>query len=162
MSSTGLGILPPAAAAVHWPHVFHGKSYSWRKVGRLLKCQPDSREGIFGGHFCSPEQTEHAVILGVPKEIKRDEYRVSMLPVGVEELTRAGHTVLVQRGAGIGSGLHDELYEQAGARFEDTAAEIFAQAELIVKVKEPQPSEIPLLRAGRRFSPISISPPTAN
>jgi alanine dehydrogenase len=89
------------------------------------------------------------VIVGVPKEIKRDEYRVAMLPVGVEELSRAGHTVLVQHGAGDGSGLPDRLYEQAGARLVDHAAELFAQAGLIVKVKEPQVEELPLIRRGQ-------------
>jgi alanine dehydrogenase len=89
------------------------------------------------------------VIVGVPKETKRDEYRVAMLPVGVEELTRAGHTVLVQRDAGVGSGLSDSLYQQAGARLVEQAEAVFAEAELIVKVKEPQPQEIPLLRRGQ-------------
>jgi len=86
------------------------------------------------------------VIVGIPKEIKRDEYRVAILPVGVEELARVGHTVLIQRGAGVGSGLTDQLYQQAGARLVDTAAELFAEAELVVKVKEPQKEELPLLR----------------
>jgi alanine dehydrogenase len=89
------------------------------------------------------------VFVGVPKEVKCDEYRVSMLPVGVEELTRAGHTVLVERDAGIGSGLPDHLYEQAGGKMIGTAAEIFAAADLIVKVKEPQPAEIAMLRRGQ-------------
>ncbi|MDZ4821304.1 MAG: alanine dehydrogenase [Planctomycetota bacterium] len=89
------------------------------------------------------------MIVGVPKEVKRDEYRVAMLPVGVEELVRAGHSVLVERNAGIGSGLPDALYEQAGATLVDTAAEVFATAELIVKVKEPQPAELALIRPGQ-------------
>jgi len=89
------------------------------------------------------------VIVGIPKEIKRDDYRVAMLPVGVEELARAGHTVLIQRGAGVGSGLTDQLYQQAGARLVDTAAELFNEAELVVKVKEPQGEELPLLRKGQ-------------
>ena len=75
------------------------------------------------------------MIVGVPKETKRDEYRVSLLPVGVEELVRAGHVVLVQRTAGAGSGLTDESYAECGARLVDTAAEVFAAADLIVKVK---------------------------
>ncbi|MEI7862179.1 MAG: alanine dehydrogenase, partial [Planctomycetota bacterium] len=87
--------------------------------------------------------------VGVPKETKRDEYRVSMLPVGVEELVRAGHRVLVQRGAGVGSGLPDEAYAACGARLVDTAAEVFAEADLVVKVKEPQPPELALLRPGQ-------------
>ena len=89
------------------------------------------------------------MIVGVPKEIKRDEYRVAMLPVGVEELTRAGHRVLVESGAGMGSGLPDELYQQSGAELVATAEEVFGQAELIVKVKEPMPAEWPLLRPGQ-------------
>ncbi len=79
--------------------------------------------------------------VGVPKETKRDEYRVAMLPVGAEELTRAKHEVLVQRGAGVGSGLPDHLYEEHGARLVDTAEELFGAADLILKVKEPQPAE---------------------
>jgi alanine dehydrogenase len=89
------------------------------------------------------------VIVGVPKEIKPDEYRVAMLPVGVEELVRAGHRVLVERGAGLGSGITDELYQASGAAMIETAAEVFARAELIVKVKEPLTSEWPLLRRGQ-------------
>jgi len=87
--------------------------------------------------------------VGVPKETKRDEYRVSMLPVGIEELVRAGHRVLVQRGAGVGSGLPDEAYAACGARLVDTAAEVFAESDLVVKVKEPQPPELALLRPGQ-------------
>ncbi len=89
------------------------------------------------------------MIVGVPKEVKRDEYRVAMLPVGVEELVRAGHTVLVERDAGVGSGLADKIYEEAGARLVDTAAELFATADLIVKVKEPQAGELSMLRPGQ-------------
>ena len=89
------------------------------------------------------------VIVGVPKEIKRDEYRVAILPVGVEELTRAGHQVLVEVGAGLGSGLTDQAYEASGARLVASASEIFANADMILKVKEPLPSEWPLLRPGQ-------------
>jgi alanine dehydrogenase len=89
------------------------------------------------------------MLIGVPKEVKRDEYRVAMLPVGVEELRRAGHRVLIQQDAGIGSGLHDQDYIAAGAEIVPTAEEIFGQAELIVKVKEPQAEEIKLLRPGQ-------------
>jgi len=89
------------------------------------------------------------MIIGVPKETKRDEYRVGMLPVGVEELTRAGHQVLVETGAGLGSGLTDEEYAAAGAELVDTPSELYARAEMCVKVKEPQPGEIPLLRRGQ-------------
>jgi len=89
------------------------------------------------------------VIVGVPREIKRDEYRVAMLPVGVEELRRRGHHVLVERGAGQGSGIADEEYAAQGAELVDTAEEVFQRADLIVKVKEPQESEWPLLRRGQ-------------
>lgn len=89
------------------------------------------------------------MIVGVPREIKRDEYRVAMLPVGVEELRRHGHHVLVERGAGQGSGLSDEEYAAQGAELVDTAEEVFQRADLIVKVKEPQESEWPLLRPGQ-------------
>lgn len=89
------------------------------------------------------------MIIGVPKEIKRDEYRVAILPVGVEELTRAGHTVIVQTGAGLGSGIADERYAEQGARLVEAAEEIFGQAELVMKVKEPLEAEWPLLRRGQ-------------
>jgi alanine dehydrogenase len=89
------------------------------------------------------------MIVGVPKEIKSDEYRVAMLPVGVEELTRAGHKVLIQRDAGKGSGISDEQYRENGADVVATAPEIFDAADLIVKVKEPMPAEWPMIRAGQ-------------
>jgi alanine dehydrogenase len=89
------------------------------------------------------------VIAGVPKEIKRDEYRVAMLPVGAEELVRAGHRVLVEAGAGLGSGLPDTAYEKAGAEIVTTAADVFGRADLILKVKEPLPPEWPLIRPGQ-------------
>ena len=89
------------------------------------------------------------MLVGVPKEIKQDEYRVALLPVGAEELTRAGHTVLVERGAGLGSGISDELYRANGAELVNSPVEIYEQAELVIKVKEPQPREYSLLRGGQ-------------
>ena len=89
------------------------------------------------------------MIVGVPKEIKLDEYRVAMLPVGVEELTRRGHRVLIEAGAGLGSGLPDDDYIAAGAEMAAGPDEIFGQADLIVKVKEPQASEWSLIRQGQ-------------
>jgi len=89
------------------------------------------------------------VIVGIPKEVKRDEYRVAMLPVGVEELVRAGHRVLFEATAGLGSGLADQDYRQAGAELVSGPAEVFARADMIVKVKEPLPSEWPMIRAGQ-------------
>jgi alanine dehydrogenase len=68
------------------------------------------------------------MLVGVPRETKRDEYRVAMLPVGVEELVRAGHRVLVQRTAGSGSGLPDDAYAACGATLVETAAEVFGEA----------------------------------
>jgi alanine dehydrogenase len=87
--------------------------------------------------------------VGVPKEIKTDEYRVAMIPVGVEELTRAGHKVLVEAGAGTGSGISDQQYADNGAEIVSDTQAIWKRAELIVKVKEPLPPEWPLMRAGQ-------------
>lgn len=89
------------------------------------------------------------MLIGVPREIKRDEYRVAMLPVGVEELTRAGHKVLIEASAGIGSGISDAEYAAEGAEIVATAREIYERADLIVKVKEPLVPEFPLIRAGQ-------------
>ncbi len=89
------------------------------------------------------------MIVGVPKEVKSDEYRVAMTPVGVEELTKLGHTVVVQQAAGVGSGIADDQYAACGAEIVPTAAEVWTRAELIVKVKEPLPEEWPHLRAGQ-------------
>ena len=86
------------------------------------------------------------MIIGVPREVKADEHRVALLPSAAFQLTQAGHTVLVQSGAGAGSGYPDADYTQAGAELTGTAADVFAHADLIVKVKEPQPEETPLLR----------------
>jgi len=89
------------------------------------------------------------MIIGVPREVKQDEYRVAMLPVGVEELIRRGHQVLVEAGAGLGSGLADHDYLRHGCEMISGPEEIFARADLILKVKEPQPSEWPLIRQGQ-------------
>jgi alanine dehydrogenase len=85
------------------------------------------------------------MIVGVPKEIKSDEYRIAMLPVGVEELTSRGHTVLMQSAGGLGSGIADHEYLQAGAKIV-SANEIFERSDLIVKVKELLPEEWPMVR----------------
>jgi alanine dehydrogenase len=89
------------------------------------------------------------MIIGVPKEIKDQEYRVALLPSAVYLLAKRGHTVLVEPSAGIGAGFADADYEQAGATLTADHAEIFGRAELIVKVKEPQPPEVDLLRRGQ-------------
>ena len=75
--------------------------------------------------------------IGVPKEIKEQEQRVGLLPSAVNQLTRQGHSVLVEKNAGIGSGYPDGEYVKAGAEIVDQAAEVFARADMIVKVKEP-------------------------
>lgn len=84
--------------------------------------------------------------IGVPKEIKNHEYRVGMTPSSVREAVHHGHEVLVEKNAGAGIGLFDEQYVKAGARIIDTPEEIFASADMIVKVKEPQPNECRMLR----------------
>jgi alanine dehydrogenase len=99
------------------------------------------------------------MIVGVPREIKCQEQRVGMTPAGVRTLVEDGHRVLVQTGAGAGSGLGDPLYTQAGATLVETPGEIYAAAQLIVKVKEPLPPEYPLLRAGQLlFTYLHLAP----
>ena len=85
--------------------------------------------------------------IGVPTEIKANEYRVGLTPASVRELRAHGHEVLVQRGAGAGIGVADERYRDAGATLVASAGEVFAGAEMIVKVKEPQPAEVAMLEA---------------
>ena len=87
------------------------------------------------------------MIIGVPAEVKSDEYRVAMLPVGVEELVSRGHRVIIESGAGLGSGLADHDYLRAGAELVGSGADVFARAELVVKVKEPQSQEWPMIRS---------------
>src|SRR5580765_3633361 len=89
------------------------------------------------------------MIVGVPREVKADEYRVSLTPNGAEELTRAGHRVLVQTHAGDGSGIADEQYAAAGAEIVPATADVWGRADLIIKVKEPLPDEWPLMRPGQ-------------
>jgi alanine dehydrogenase len=87
------------------------------------------------------------VIVGVPTEIKNNEFRVGLTPGSAREFVEHGHTVLIERGAGTGSSFTDEEYSAGGAEIVETAEEVFARAEMIVKVKEPQPVEIERLRA---------------
>ena len=86
------------------------------------------------------------MVIGVPKEIKEQEFRVAMLPSAAYQLIKRGHQVIVESNAGAGIGFHDEDYRQAGAEVVATHEEVFARAGLVVKVKEPLPSEYPLLR----------------
>ncbi|WP_374013435.1 alanine dehydrogenase [Pseudoxanthomonas koreensis] len=87
--------------------------------------------------------------VGVPREIKDHEYRVGLTPAGARELSSRGHQVLVERGAGAGVGIADEAYEMAGAQVLDSAAEVYARATILIKVKEPQPVEYAMLRPGQ-------------
>ena len=89
------------------------------------------------------------MLVGVPKEIKNNENRVAMTPAGVHELVARGHQVMIQQTAGVGSGFQDADYEAAGATLIATAEEVWAKAELIVKVKEPIAPEYPLMRKGQ-------------
>src|SRR5678809_374998 len=89
------------------------------------------------------------MIFGVPKEIKEQEQRVALLPSGTIQLTKHGHSVLVETNAGLGSGYPDEDYVKAGAEIVEQATEVFARADMIVKVKEPLKAEFPLLRRGQ-------------
>jgi alanine dehydrogenase len=97
--------------------------------------------------------------IGVPKEVKTDEYRVGLTPGAAREYVRAGHSVVVETNAGAGIGASDELYGQAGATVAETAAEVFATADMIVKVKEPQPAEWSQLREGQiLFTYLHLAP----
>jgi alanine dehydrogenase len=87
------------------------------------------------------------MIVGVPTEIKQDEYRVAITPIGVRELTEHGHDVLIERGAGEGSAISDADFEAQGARIVPAAEDVFGEAEMVLGVKEPQPEEVALLRA---------------
>ena len=97
--------------------------------------------------------------IGCPKEIKPQEFRVGMTPALVQDLVARGHTVKIEAGAGLGAGFSDAAYEQAGAELVKTAAEIFAQSEMIVKVKEPQAEERKMLREGQLlFTYLHLAP----
>jgi alanine dehydrogenase len=99
------------------------------------------------------------VIIGLPKEIKDNEYRVGLTPAGVRALTDAKHHVLVEKDAGAGSGFEDELYERAGATILDSPDDVWAQGEMIVKVKEPIAPEYPRMREGQLlFTYLHLAP----
>ncbi len=99
------------------------------------------------------------MLIGVPKEVKNHEYRVGLTPVSVRELVSNGHSVLVQTGAGTGIGEPDASYKSAGATIVANATDVFAQAEMIVKVKEPQPAECKMLRPGQLlFTYLHLAP----
>ncbi len=89
------------------------------------------------------------MIVGVPKEIKNNEYRVALVPSGAEALVECGHSVVVEAGAGLGTGIEDSEYEAVGANIVPTDADVFAVADMVMKVKEPQPQEYGMLREGQ-------------
>lgn len=99
------------------------------------------------------------MLIGVPKEIKNHEYRIGLSPAGVRELVANGHEVLVENNGGGGVGFDNDQYSAVGARIEKSASEIFAQAEMIVKVKEPQPDECKMLHPGQiLFTYLHLAP----
>lgn len=99
------------------------------------------------------------MLIGVPREIKNHEYRVGLTPAGVRELVAHGHQVMVQRDAGAGIGLGNEMYTASGASIADSAADIFSRAEMIIKVKEPQPGECKMLRRDQTlFTYLHLAP----
>jgi alanine dehydrogenase len=99
------------------------------------------------------------VIVGVPREIKPDEYRVAITPAGVREMTDHGHVVLVEAGAGEGSAIADNEFESQGARIVPDPASVFGEAGMVLKVKEPQPGEIEMLRRGQLlFTYLHLAP----
>src|SRR5215831_9521462 len=89
------------------------------------------------------------MIVGVPREIKDNENRIAIVPAGVDALKQDGHVVLVEKGAGEGSGIHDEELVKAGAELVPNHADVFARADMIMKVKEPLPEEYKLCRSGQ-------------
>lgn len=97
--------------------------------------------------------------IGVPAEVKPDEYRVAITPAGVREMVEHGHEVLIEAGAGEGSAIADAEFEAQGARLVPDAATVFAEAEMVVKVKEPQPPEVEMLRPGQLlFTYLHLAP----
>src|SRR4051794_27315757 len=87
--------------------------------------------------------------IGIPREVKNHEYRVAITPAGVHELTSHGHHVVIEQSAGVGSSIPDAEFVKAGATVLTNAADVWAQGDLILKVKEPMPQEYPLLRKGQ-------------
>src|SRR6478672_1962996 len=119
----------------------------------LGKPQSAEKRCRFRGSFLSSDNSfqcrSNAMRIGVPREIKVEEYRVGLTPASVREYVTRGHDVIVEQGAGLGIGASDDIYRSAGAAIVDTAAEIFATADMVVKVKEPQPGEWRQLREGQ-------------
>ena len=123
-----------------------------RHVHDVPEAEPADRTQLSAGPPSAPEI--EAMRIGVPKEIKVHEYRVGMTPASVREAVEHGHEVLVEHDAAARQGISDDDYRRAGATVLQTAAEVFAKADLIVKVKEPQPAEFACCVRARRSSPI--------
>src|SRR5215211_7710061 len=120
--------------------------------GRCTRSRPRESSGSANGRVrlpCPGSEGGCTVIVGVPKEVKDNEYRVAVTPEGARELTAAGHQVLVQDGAGAGSSIPQQRYERAGAEIVATAADIWSSSDMIMKVKEPVESEFEHLREGQ-------------
>src|SRR5215211_469133 len=120
-----------------------------RRTGPAATVGLDSARPAGRQYRPGPASPGDPMIVGVPREVKSDEYRVALIPVGAEELKRAGHRVLVQTGAGQGSGIADDQYAAVGAEIVPDATTIWKESDLIVKVKEPLPDEWSLMRAGQ-------------
>src|SRR5260370_725099 len=88
------------------------------------------------------------MIIGLPREVKDNEYRVGLVPAGIKALKQAGHAAIIETGAGEGSGIFDDEYAAAGATIVQSASEVWSRAEMVVKVKEPVPQEYRFLREG--------------
>jgi alanine dehydrogenase len=102
------------------------------------------------------------MLVGVPREVKDNEFRVGLTPSAIRELVAHGHRVVVESGAGSAIDLDDDRYQAAGAEIVEEAAEVFGRAEMVVKVKEPQPSEIAMLRDGQvLFTYLHLAPDLA-
>jgi alanine dehydrogenase len=141
------------AAPLRWIKQRQGRPLRAQTLMQLnagSRCARHDAQQVQGlGSTVAGPQPENPMRIGVPKEIKNHEYRVGLTPASVRELVLHGHQVLVQAGAGAAIGLDDAQYRQAGATLAATAQEVFAQSEMIVKVKEPQPAECLLLRQGQ-------------
>src|SRR5581483_1506930 len=143
--STSCGVSGPGTKSSPQRLMIHRET----ETRRQLRADARRVPGVF---ILSPGAHDFslcAMIIGVPKEIKEQEQRVALLPSAARQLTRRGHSVLVEKNAGIGSGYSDEQYARAGAQIVDDAKDVFGSAQLIVKVKEPLEAEFPLLRKGQ-------------
>jgi alanine dehydrogenase len=124
------------------------RSQAWAGEGAFSRIFPPHPNPLPDG-----EREYHTrsikMIIGVPKEIKTLEYRVGLVPASVKEFTSRGHSVLIETGAGASINFKDEDYKKAGAQIAANAAEVFQKSDMIIKVKEPQPQEIKMLRAGQ-------------